>query len=80
MCDNASLSARSSNELTLLDRARQLQNGKLIEQIQSLARRKTALKGSKDGLDKFKGSSLPELRVPSDYPKFDQAVRNALRP
>ena len=80
MCDSSSLSARSSDDQTLLDRARRLRNGKLIEQIQSIARRKTALKGSKDGLDKFKGSSLPELRVPSDYPKFDQAVRNALRP
>ena len=80
MCDSSSLSARGSDELGLLDRARQLRNGKLIEQIQFLSRRKATLKGSKEGLDKFKGSSLPELRTPADYPKFDLAVRNALRP
>ena len=80
MCDSSSLSARSSDDQSLLDRARRLRNGKLIEQIQSVARRQAALKGSKDGLDKFKGTSLPELRTPADYPKFDLAVRNALRP
>ena len=80
MCDSSSLSARSSDDQSLLDRARRLRNGKLIEQIQSVARRQAALKGSKDGLEKFKGTSLPELRTPADYPKFDLAVRNALRP
>ena len=64
----------------ILDRARQLKNGALIERIQVLHRKKTALKGTKDGLDKFKGASLPELRTIADYPKFDEAVRAALRP
>ena len=80
MGDSASLSARSSSDLGILDRARQLKNGALIERIQALHRKKTALKGTKDGLDKFKGASLPGLRTIADYPKFDEAVRAALRP
>ena len=82
MGDSTTSSARCStdNDKSLLDRARRLRNGELIERIQSLQRKQTALKGTKDGLDKFKGTSLPELRSLADYPKFDQAVRAALRP
>ena len=65
----------------MLDRARRLRNGALIETVQALERKRTALKGSKDGLDKLKGTSLPELRSIADHPKFDEAVRaQALRP
>ena len=81
MSDSSSLSARSSTDhTTILGRARRLRDGLIIERVQSIERKKTALKGSKDGLEKFKGTSLPELRTIADYPKFDSAVRAALRP
>ena len=51
MGDSASLSARSSTDTGILDQARQLKNGALIERIQALHRKKTALKGTKDGLE-----------------------------
>ena len=81
MSESSSLSARSSTDhTTILGRARRLRDGLIIERVQSIERKKTALKGSKDGLEKFKGTSLPELRTITDYPKFDSAVRAALRP
>ena len=51
MGDSASLSARMISDSGILDRARQLKNGALIERIQALHRKKTALKGTKDGLE-----------------------------
>ena len=67
MGDSTTLSARELSDRTLLDRARRLRNGVLIETVQSLERKRTALKGSKDGLEKFKGTSLPELRSIAEH-------------
>ena len=78
--DSASLSGTSlSDEACVLREARDAGDGKLVQRCLMLSRRKAEQYGAKEGLDKVKVTSVPQLKSGSDYGPHDAAIRTLLR-
>ena len=71
------LSDRKSS--SLIERARSAKNGNLLQQVINLERARIKEHGSKDGLDKFKASSIKLFKSASDFPKFKKDVLTAFQ-
>ena len=55
---------------SLIERARSAKDGALLQQVIDLERARLREHGSKDGLDKFKASSIKLLKTSSDFAGF----------
>ena len=59
-----------TNSASLIERARSAKDGILLQQVINLERARLREHGSKDGLDKFKASSIKLLKTSSDFAGF----------
>ena len=78
--DSGSLSAATlSGDACVLQGARDTGNGHFVQRLLKLSRSKAEQYGAKEGLDKVKASSVPQLRSGADYGPHDAAIRTLLR-
>ena len=59
-----------TNSTSLIERARSAKDGVLLQRVIDLERARLREHGSKDGLDKFKASSIKLFKNPSDFVGF----------
>ena len=78
--DSASLSSTSlSDKACVLREARDAGDGKILQRCLLLSRRKAEQYGAKEGLDKVKATSVPQLKGGSDYGPHEAAIRALTR-